>query len=88
MPGDAAVAAAEGAAEPRAAGVGQGWFATVARMAIMWMIMSYFKSKPAPKTASSGSPGDPFAQSQFTSPAFDKGSLLDMYVYLLNTLSP
>ena len=79
--GDAAVAAAEGAAEqPRAVGVGGGWFATVARMAIMWMIMSYFKSKPAPKSATTGSPGDPFAQSQFTSPAFDKGSLLDMCV--------
>ena len=77
--GDAAVAAAEGAADqPRAAGIGGGWFGTIARMAIMWMIMGYFKSKPAP--ANPATPGDPTPKAHFTSPAFDKGAHLNMYV--------
>ena len=78
--GTDAVAAADGVADqPRAAGAGGSWMGTIARMAFMWMFMTWMKSGQKP---TGGNPADPASQAHMTAPKFQKAALLDMYAFI------
>ena len=51
---------------------------TVARMAFMWMLMTWFKSGKQPV----GKVGDAAATLTHTAPKFAKGGLVDMYAFI------